>query len=58
MRARIIEGADGARLQPFPDQDSSLIAAFAAADALLVRPIGAPAAPAGVPHPILRLRRL
>ncbi|HRD29275.1 MAG TPA: molybdopterin molybdenumtransferase MoeA, partial [Caulobacter sp.] len=53
MRARL--GPDGATA--FADQDSSLVTVFAAADALLRRPPGAPAAPAGETADILRLDR-
>ena len=58
MRARIVHGPDGARLRPAADQDSSLVTVFAAADALLMRPIGAPASTQGSLHPFLRLARL
>ncbi len=53
MRARL--GPDG--VTPFPDQDSSLVTVFAAADALLRRLPGAPAAVAGATMDILRLDR-
>lgn len=53
MRARL--GPDG--VTAFPDQDSSLVTVFAAADALLRRLPGAPAAPAGESVDILRLDR-
>lgn len=53
MRARL--GPDG--VTAFADQDSSLVTVFAAADALLRRPPGAPAAPAGDMVDILRLDR-
>jgi molybdopterin molybdotransferase len=47
MRARL-DFADGAiSIEPYRDQDSSLIGVFAAADALLRRPAGAAAAEAG-----------
>lgn len=53
MRARL--GPDG--VTAFPDQDSSLVTVFAAADALLRRLPGAAAAPAGESVDILRLDR-
>ncbi len=53
MRASI--GSDG--LTPFPDQDSSLVTVFAAADALVRRLPAAPAAAAGEIVDILRLDR-
>jgi molybdopterin molybdotransferase len=49
MRARIVEAAGGAAVEPLPSQDSSLTAALASADCLIVRPAHAPAAPAGEP---------
>ena len=53
MRAKL--GPDG--VTPFPDQDSSLVTVFAAADALLRRLPGAPAAMAGDVADIVRLER-
>lgn len=53
MRARL--GPDGAA--PFPDQDSSLVTVFAAADALLRRLPGAEAAEVGDGVDVLRLER-
>lgn len=53
MRARL--GPEG--VTPFPDQDSSLVTVFAAADALLRRPAGATAATAGDSVEIIRLDR-
>ena len=47
MRARL--QPDG-QIRAFPRQDSSLLTVLAEADALLVRPIGDPARPAG--HPV------
>jgi len=48
LRGRIVYGDDGqARLKPFADQDSSLIAVFAQSDALIRRLPHAPAATAG-----------
>jgi molybdopterin molybdotransferase len=59
MRARLSHGADGgATATPFPDQDSSLVAVFAAADLLLRRPAGAPPAEPGATVEILPLARL
>ena len=57
MRARLgfVEGA--VTIRPFRDQDSSLITVFAAANALLRRPAGAPAAPAGALVEALPLQR-
>jgi molybdopterin molybdotransferase len=56
MRATTVAGADGLPLvTPVRSQDSSLLAPLAQADCLLVRPIAAPAAPAGTPVPILPL---
>lgn len=46
--------ADGT-VRPFGRQDSSLVSVLAAADCLLIREIGAPAAPAGAPVPVLDL---
>lgn len=58
MRARLAWSADGAlEAHPFADQDSSLVAVFAAADALIRRPGGAPALAAGAVVEILPLRR-
>jgi molybdopterin molybdotransferase len=59
MRARLASGEDGALIAtPFRDQDSSLVSVFAAADALLRRPAGAPAAGVGEVVEVLRLERL
>ncbi|MBE7219073.1 MAG: molybdopterin molybdotransferase MoeA, partial [Caulobacteraceae bacterium] len=59
MRARLSLDADGGRTaRVFPDQDSSLVAVFAAADALIRRPAGAPAMPAGALVEALALDRL
>ncbi len=55
LRARIVVDAAGATaVEPFGRQDSSMMARLAAADALVVRPPNAPAAPAGTPVPVLR----
>jgi molybdopterin molybdotransferase len=59
MRARLGEDETGGRTaEAFLDQDSSLIAVFAEADALLRRPVGAPAAAAGEIVETLPLDRL
>ncbi len=59
MRARLASQADGAvSAHIFPDQDSSLVSVFAAADALVRRPAGAPALAAGEVVDMLRLKRL
>ena len=57
MRARLTYEAGTITVQPYRDQDSSLITVFAAADALLVRPAGAPASAAGDLVEVLRLER-
>lgn len=50
LRARLIEGEDGARrVAAFENQDSSLLSVFARADVLVRRPAGAPPAPVGAP---------
>ena len=59
MRARLACGADGVlTAQAFGDQDSSLVTVFADADALIRRPVGAPAVEAGGVVEVLRLQRL
>jgi molybdopterin molybdotransferase len=56
MRATSKIAADGrAEVTPVRSQDSSLLAPLAQADCLLVRPLDAPAAPAGSPVHILPL---
>jgi molybdopterin molybdotransferase len=56
MRATSQAGRDGLpEVTPVRSQDSSLLAPLALADCLLVRPVGAPAAPAGCPVSILPL---
>jgi molybdopterin molybdotransferase len=55
MRATLSDGPDGLVATPVRSQDSSLLTPLAAADALIVRPIGAPALPAGATVPILLL---
>lgn len=47
MRARLEPGAGLPLIRPFPRQDSALLSVLAAADALLIRPAGDPARPAG-----------
>jgi molybdopterin molybdotransferase len=57
VRARL-SLIDGERAAiPFEVQDSSMLATFAAADALIVRPVHAPPAAAGEQVPILILQR-
>jgi molybdopterin molybdotransferase len=57
MRARL-SFVDGAvTVQPYRDQDSSLVTVFAVADALLRRPAGAPASQAGDTVEVLPLVR-
>jgi molybdopterin molybdotransferase len=59
MRAMLDHAGDGAVMaRALRDQDSSLVTVFAQADALLRRPAGAPAAPAGETVEIIRLDRL
>jgi molybdopterin molybdotransferase len=56
MRATSRRGGDGTpEVTPAPNQDSSLMRPLANADCLLVRPIGAPALPAGAAVPVLML---
>jgi molybdopterin molybdotransferase len=56
LRARLEARADGALVaNPVNHQDSSLLANLSAAQALVIRPPFAPAAPAGSPCDILRL---
>lgn len=45
--ARMIDAEGRVMVTPFPDQDSSLVGVFARADALVMRPAGAPPAQAG-----------
>jgi molybdopterin molybdotransferase len=45
----------GGTVTPLPDQDSSLVAAFAQANCLIIRPVNAPSLPAGAPVPIIPL---
>ena len=56
MRATLTRDDDGRWLAaPLPDQDSSLVKTMAQAEALIVRPPGAPAAPAGEACRVIRL---
>ena len=56
LRARLAPGPDGAPVAtPFDRQDSSMLARFVEADALVVRAPHAPPAPAGAPVEIIRL---
>ena len=56
MRATLSRDDDGRWLAaPLPDQDSSLVKTLARAEALIVRPPGAPAAPAGEACRVIRL---
>ncbi|KAB2851256.1 MAG: molybdopterin molybdotransferase MoeA [Hyphomicrobiaceae bacterium] len=55
MRARWVNTGNGRAIEPLGDQDSSLLSVLAKADALLVRPVSAPALPAGAAVPILPL---
>jgi molybdopterin molybdotransferase len=55
LRATLTPGVGGLIATPLPDQDSSLMAALAKADCLLIRPPYAPAAPAGSDCVILKL---
>jgi molybdopterin molybdotransferase len=55
VRARISAEGDERIVTPFPVQDSSMLATFAAADALIIRPAHAPPAAAGERVPILPL---
>jgi molybdopterin molybdotransferase len=56
MRATLTRAEDGRWLAaPLPDQDSSLVKMLAQAEALIVRPPSAPAAPAGEACRVIRL---
>lgn len=57
MRAKLTYENGGVLAQPYRDQDSSLVSVFAAADALVRRPGGAPALQAGDLVDILPLAR-
>ncbi|MBX6328465.1 MAG: molybdopterin molybdotransferase MoeA [Pseudolabrys sp.] len=56
LRATLAEDENGLVATPLPDQDSSLMLPLARADCLLVREPNAPAAAAGSPCVILKLR--
>jgi molybdopterin molybdotransferase len=55
VRARLTRTPEGLEATPFAIQDSSMLSTLAAADALIIRPVGAPAAPAGTTVPVLLL---
>jgi molybdopterin molybdotransferase len=55
MRARYVQRGDRLEVEALPSQDSSLTAAFASADCLIVRPPFAPPAEAGEPVGVLPL---
>ncbi len=55
MRARIVDTGGVRAVEPLPSQDSSLTAALAAADCLIVRPPDAPPAQAGEAVEVLPL---
>ena len=57
MRAKLAWTAEGVTVTPYGDQDSSLVSIFARADALLRRPVDAPAAGARDPVEVLPLSR-
>jgi len=57
MRAKLVLADGEVRIRPYRDQDSSLVSVFAASDALLRRPAGAPAAAAGALVEALPLAR-
>lgn len=57
MRARLTYADGTLAARPYRDQDSSLVSVFAGADALLRRPPGAAAVPAGGLVEVLPLRR-
>ena len=57
VRARLSTTDAGLVATPFEIQDSSMLGTLAAADALIVRPINAPAAAAGESVPVLLLGR-
>ena len=56
VRARLTRTEDGLEATPFAVQDSSMLSTLAAADALVIRPIRAPAAEAGETVSVLLLR--
>jgi molybdopterin molybdotransferase len=55
VRGRLQLAGSERLVTPFARQDSSMLATLAAADVLIVRPVGAPAAPAGEVVPVLML---
>jgi molybdopterin molybdotransferase len=55
MRGRIVDTGGMRAVEALPSQDSSLTAALAAADCLIVRPPNAPPAEAGEAVPLLPL---
>lgn len=57
MRARVHETDEGTRVEIYADQDSSLVTVFAAANALVCRPVNAPALQAGADVEYLPLAR-
>jgi molybdopterin molybdotransferase len=57
MRTRLAQGAEGLTAEPYSDQDSSLVAVFAGADALLRRRANDPAAAVGDLVDVLPLSR-
>jgi len=57
VRARLTKAGRELVATPFELQDSSMMAILAAADALIVRPVGAPAAPRGAEVPVLLIGR-
>ena len=57
MRAKLTYAEGGVTVQPYRDQDSSLVSVFAAADALLRRTAGAQAVSAGAVVEVLPLSR-
>lgn len=57
LRSTLSKGANGTVATPFPAQDSSMMAALAKSDCLVVREPFAPPAKAGSPCAILRLDR-
>ncbi|GAC1479942.1 MAG: molybdopterin molybdotransferase MoeA [Acetobacteraceae bacterium] len=59
LRATLARGPGGELLAtPFPRQDSSLLRLLAEADALIIRPPGAPAAAIGDPVEVIRLDQM
>jgi molybdopterin molybdotransferase len=56
VRARLLRTDTGLVAMPFELQDSSMLSTLAAADALIIRPVGAPASPVGGKVQALLLR--